>query len=376
MFRLLLLAVGLIVYGSLYPWHFRFHHSAASPLWILLHSWPSQITRFTLRDTSINILLYVPLGAVACLAVLRRHSRVIAWTSAVLLALTLSATIEMLQIYDAGRTVSLLDVCCNLAGGIIGASAALAFHPEIDRLVRQKSGRHAAPAGFLLCCWLGYQLYPLVPVISRTHLRLGLSYLISSPFLAPVPIFESAAEWFAAAVVTEAVIGRLRSGWLAAIMLCLPFRLFLPGRSLAGTELLGAALALLLWSTMRESKRLSAAVWILGAALLLRELAPLNFVRTPGRFSWIPFRASFESDWLPAAIVLFRKAFNYGAMIWLLRGKGVPYRTGGIVVGAVLAVCEIVQLYLPGKTPEITDTLLALIMAFVLSRFKEDRQGT
>ena len=41
MYRILLLVIALIVYGSLYPWDFHPAQLAASPLWILLHSWPT-----------------------------------------------------------------------------------------------------------------------------------------------------------------------------------------------------------------------------------------------------------------------------------------------------------------------------------------------
>jgi hypothetical protein len=63
----LLLVVALIVYGSLYPFAFDFHH-AANPLTVLLHSWPEGFDRFVLRDAVINLLLYAPLGVAAFLA--------------------------------------------------------------------------------------------------------------------------------------------------------------------------------------------------------------------------------------------------------------------------------------------------------------------
>ena len=59
MYRLLLLVIALIVYGSLYPWHFDFEGSGANPLWVLLHAWPRGIDRFVLRDAVINLLLYL-----------------------------------------------------------------------------------------------------------------------------------------------------------------------------------------------------------------------------------------------------------------------------------------------------------------------------
>jgi hypothetical protein len=53
--RRLLPIVGFIVYGSLYPFHFDFDRTSASPLGILLHSWPSTFDRFTFRDLCVNL---------------------------------------------------------------------------------------------------------------------------------------------------------------------------------------------------------------------------------------------------------------------------------------------------------------------------------
>ena len=45
LYRILLIVIVLIVYGSLYPWEFHSTQLAASPLWVLVHSWPTQIDR-------------------------------------------------------------------------------------------------------------------------------------------------------------------------------------------------------------------------------------------------------------------------------------------------------------------------------------------
>ena len=117
---LLLLVVALIVYGSLYPWSLDFDRSGANPLWVLLHAWPREINRWMLCDTAINLLLYFPLGMAAFLAAARRHGRWVSFGVALLIALGLSASMEMLQIYDPGRTCSLFDVFCNVSGAAAG----------------------------------------------------------------------------------------------------------------------------------------------------------------------------------------------------------------------------------------------------------------
>jgi hypothetical protein len=60
--------VALIVYGSLYPWDFHSTQLAANPLWVLIHSWPTRIDRFLLRDIAVNVLIYMPVGVFGFLA--------------------------------------------------------------------------------------------------------------------------------------------------------------------------------------------------------------------------------------------------------------------------------------------------------------------
>jgi VanZ family protein len=365
-YRLLLLVIALIVYGSLYPWHFDFDRSGANPLWVLLHAWPEHFNRFVLRDIPINLLLYFPLGMAAFLAAVRRHGRLLAFDAALLIALGLSASMEMLQIYDPGRTCSLLDVLCNVAGAAAGAAMALAFHPELESLARRTPGRHGPAALLLAACWASYQLYPFYPLLSRTKLRASLELLAGTASFSAVEVWASAAEWLAVALAMEAFLGRMRPGWLLAAMACLPLRLLIAERSVTIGEMLGAALALLLWSLLPERKRLAAGVLLLAAAIVLRELSPFRLAETPHPFSWIPFAATFESERQSATVILLRKAFEYGALIWLFRAQGISYARAAVTVAGSLAVMEAFQRYLPGRTPEITDSVVALLMAVAL----------
>jgi VanZ family protein len=371
--RLLFLVIALIVYGSLYPWHFDFDRGGANPLWVLLHSWHRGIDRWVLRDAAINLLLYVPLGMAAFLAAARRHGRLVAFDAALLIALGLSASMEMIQIYDPGRTCSLFDVFCNVSGAAAGALAALVFQPGLASLARRKPGRHGPAALLLAACWASYQLYPFFPPLSRTRLRASLELLAGTASISVVEVWANAAEWLAAALVLEALFGRLQLRWLLAAMACLPLRLVIAERSLTLGETLGAALALLLWSLLPEKKRLPAGAFLLASATLLRELIPFRLAETPQPFSWIPFAATFDSNRQSAVVVLLRKAFEYGALVWLFRTCGISYARAALAVAGSLAVLEAIQRYLPGRTPEITDSVLTLLMAMVLWRLSDFR---
>jgi len=364
--RLLLIVLAFIIYGSLYPFDFHFDRTTAGPLFILLHAWPARIDRFAWRDVTLNVLLYFPLGLTAVLVLARRLPRAVAALAAIMLGVALSASIEMLQIFDSTRTCSLLDVACNFLGTVGGISVALIFRREIFAVTQRRTGdRGAAGALLLACCWLGYQLYPFVPRFSRGYLRANIARFLATP-ISPVEICAAAAEWFAFALIMRAVAGRLKAPSLLLLMLCLPLRLLIIQRSLAPAELLGAALAMLAWTYPAKTSRVRAGAVMLAAAILLRELAPFTFTAQARSMSWIPFAATLNSERLSATLVLLRKTFEYGALLWLLRAAGMRYWTAGAWVAAGLMLLETAQLYLPNRQAEVTDAVIAIILACIL----------
>jgi VanZ family protein len=371
--RLLLVVAAFIVYGSLYPFRFDFGRTDASPLATLLHAWPARIDRFLWRDASVNVLLYFPFGLTAVLVLMRRLPRAAAALGTVGSGLVLSASIEMLQIFDSSRTCSLLDVACNLAGTVGGVCAALVFGQEIHGITRRHKGDRGAGGALMLAgCWAGYQLYPFIPLFSRGRLGANVARFLATP-ISLVEVFAGAAEWFAFALVMRAVAGRLKAPWLLLAMFCLPLRLLITERTLAPAELIGAGLAMLAWTYPAEGPRVRAAAGALAAAIVLRELSPFEFTAQARAMSWIPFAATLDGERLNAALVLLRKSFEYGALVWLLRASGLRYWSAGVWVGSALVLLETAQRYLPNRQPEITDAVIAGMLACIL--WSSERRG-
>jgi VanZ family protein len=216
-------------------------------------------------------------------------------------------------------------------------------------------------------------LYPLIPLFSRGRLRANVARFLATP-ISIVEVGASAAEWFAFALVMRAVAGRLKAPWLLLAMLCLPLRLLIMERTLAPDELIGAGLAMLLWTCPAEGSRVRAGAGMLAAAIMLRELSPFEFTAPARAMSWIPFSATLASERLNAALVLLRKAFEYGTLVWLLRASGLRYWSAGMSVAAALVLLEAAQRYLPNRQPEITDAAIAGILACIL--WGSERRGT
>jgi VanZ family protein len=364
--RSLLLIVAIVAYGSLYPWNFEFTSAAGNPVRILLHGWPGEWDRYVLRDIILNVVIYTPLGLVAGLAFRQRRSRAFAATAAIALGFLLSVSMELLQVYVPSRDPSLLDVLTNTLGTAAGAGFAICFEGGIRQLMERRAGQFRAAAMLLLLVWAVSELYPLFPEIGRSHLRQELTLLFRFRGFSIVETWANAAEWFAAGLALDALFARMRTFGLAIAMLCVPAQLVITGRSLTLAEIAGALIALALWHFVRRESRARWCAWMLGFAILLRQFQPFFFLAVPQPFSWIPFAATLESSREAATAIIARKAFDYGALIWALRCAGAPFVRAGLAVAAVLAVTEAIQTYLPGRSPEITDPLLALLMMAVL----------
>jgi VanZ family protein len=308
----------------------------------------------------VNVLLYLPLGATGLWALSRRVPRAPGIAAVLLGAAALSASLEMLQVYVPGRVCSLCDLLCNVTGAAVGIVVASVYDPASDG--RRRFAVIPASGLLLLALFAGYQMYPFFPILSSTRVLRALEHLRLAEEFSRNEVWCCGAEWFAAMLLIGVVL-HLRP---ALVLLCLPLRVVVATRTVELHEVLGAGLAWMAWMLLREPVRLRAAVWFLGAAIVLRELAPFHFTAAPSAFTWIPFVPTFDSEWQSALLILFRKAFDYGTMVWLLGASGVSYIRAGAAVAAALLALEAAQRYLPGRTPESTDAVLTVILTISL----------
>jgi glycopeptide antibiotics resistance protein len=355
----LLLVTAFIVYGSLYPWQFHAARIPGSPLEILLSSWSLDFNRYELRDIAVNLVLYIPFGA-SCYLWLIRRPLWLKLSVPVGLAALLSSSIEMIQLFDAKRVCSMIDVLTNVTGAAIGIAAASRFRARVA--IRPGAG---GPL-FLLACWVGALLFPFMPDLSTHHL-IGKLAGFSAPSFSPVPVFSALVMWLAAGRLLEAAYSRAA---FPLLLLILPVRLFVSGITLSWTDCLSALLACGIWFALpARFPRRDALLAVLSlSGILATGLAPFHFSQSPQSFSWIPFRAIFTTDWESGFAIFLRKCFVYGSTIWLFTAAGLSLLVSAGGVAAILAGLEAVQLWLPNHVAESTDPLHALILAWILSR--------
>jgi VanZ family protein len=128
-------------------------------------------------------------------------------------------------------------------------------------------------------------------------------------------------------------------------------------------ELLG----LLMVTLLLARRRAPVTAVLLLIWLAADELRPFRFRGPPQVFWWLPFESWFQGAPESYYAIFFQKLFFYTAILWVERTSGMKWAGALAAPAAILFAGELAQLYLPGRTPEITDVVLLLAGAVMLS---------
>ena len=353
--------LALVAYGSLFPFHYQAHLPTWADGWALLR--PE--TRHSRSDLLGNVLLFVPYGLLLAAPMLLRR-RLLALLGGAALALGL----QYLQFWFPDRDPSGTDTVLNVVGIAIGLGAGVLGAPLVQRWrpVDLPRPQFVLVASGLMALWLLYRWFPLVPTLDVQDLMNGLKPLLQWREIGAVDVLRNFAGWL--------VFLRLaRYSWLQdwgnwrPAALCLVVMaaepLFL-NNAISPANAVGLVLALALSSLLRSGPRtLMVITGVLALSIAVAALQPFAF-RWVGGFIWIPFAGSLGGDPIAAVPPLIEKLFLYGSLVFFVRYLGASHWLTVLTLGAFLLALELAQQALPGRTPEITDPLLVLGMAWLV----------
>jgi VanZ family protein len=368
-------------------------------------SWLLESGSLSRADLLVNVVAYVPLGALLAAggeAGGRAHRRVLLAAAAGAL---LSLAIETIQVCLPARTSAWSDFVANASGAAIGA-----FFPGAVRRVQrtvEAGGVPGLPAGstapqpllalalLTLLFWIGERSVPWGLTLDVDRLRANLAFLkpvlAGAPTLDPWRLASHVAGWLVFGLAIRAGLRPwapvLRiTGLGACAVLLMQLLLVVPTLSLE--QLAGLAIAAAGWVVLRLPGLAAWLPFALGAAALagvtLYELRPGAGELARG-FSWLPvFGAGSALGALKLALYFFWVALACAlALSWrsaqrhARRGRrhargapdgqgGTPVRAGGAVLAvaassAWVALLEIAQLWIPGRSPDVSPPLLVAI---------------
>jgi VanZ family protein len=362
-----------ILYGSLFPFHFQEQPPGA--LDALLRGWNRRPER---GDAIANVLLYMPLGYFAVLALSRPAMGALRVVPAILLGAALSIGVELTQYYDVGRDTQMADVYTNILGTVLGAAAAQILGGPLGK--RMPWPRRGDPAALmLLASWAGYNLFPFAPVIDLHKYWNAVKPVLLHPQLSPYDAFTHAASWVTAAALVNAITqGRRTAFWYAALaVFLLGSKIVIIGGALSTAHIAGAAAGLVFAMLIEVQPRAMtfAATLLLGCAILALRLEPFHFQGRTTDFGWIPFFSFMYGSIGVNTLSFLEKFFFYGGLIWLLRQCGFDLRIAALCVTLMLLATSWAELYLPGRSAEVTDALTALLVGGLIALVSPSRPG-
>lgn len=360
----IVLVMALVLYGSLFPFVLVPHEAAWSD-WQALLLGPMGRTSFS--DVVGNVLLFMPYGALLTRPYFK--SALIRW---VLIGSVFALGIQYLQFWFESREPSGTDALLNVVGIVVGLLSGGAIGRSVYRLTHARLERphFLSIATGLMALWVVYRWFPLVPSADWKNIKNGLKPLLDWSDLNALDVWRHFAGWIVFCRLGRYSVLQRLSTWRFAL-LCLGILLAQPlftHNAIRPAHLLGLLTALLLFPLLKKGPASMALLTlVLVSSIVLSALSP--FAIGPHRpFNWLPFSGLLTGDmwWNLASLV--ERFYVYGSLLFLLRYLGLSRPAVLWSVALSLFALEWAQQWLPGRTPEITDALLAVVMARLLDR--------
>ena len=364
---LVALVLVAIIYGSLYPFALHVPPGDEGALTSFLATWrrPPQ----SRGDLLANLLFYFPFGLLAVRALVEKLGYKTALILTVASGALLSLSMELLQHFDAGRVSAMSDFYLNSIGTAAGAVAGLLWGQKLLALtiVPRDASLFAA---LLLLAWLGWRLFPYEPVIDLHKYWASVKPLLLSPSFDIYEMFRYATLWGAVTYLIQFGLKVLKPylavpAAMAAFFLA---KMLIVDQVITFPEIIGALAALgflifVLNPQRTLGTRLLAAAFLVSIAL--ERILPLQMSAAARPFEWIPFFSFLHGSLAVNTQSFMQKTFLYGAALVLLMDAGLGLVGASLFEGAVLAATSVFETLLVGRSAEITDAVMVILLALV-----------
>jgi VanZ family protein len=366
--------VLFILYGSLYPFQFVARASADGAVTYLLSTWRDWDHP---GDLLSNIGLYMPLGCLVALVLPGGTHGVVRLLAGTACGILLSVAIEITQVYNPERVASLGDVYANgigsALGAIFGAIIGIGTRwPLIGELAAHPR------SSLLLVLWTGYRLYPYVPTADAHAWWHNLHPLLLHPSLPPGEWARFTIVWLLIASLLDRLYGFRRWSLLFPLLAAAEFaaRIVITGAGLKLADIVGAAAAVVIWPVLRRLPECFSILSVALATLVVAiRLAPFDLQPSVRGFGWVPFNSIMHGSIGVAIQALLEKSYLYGGVIWMSTRAGLSLGSATALTALLLLACGYAETWLPGRSAEVTDAVIALVLGGAFHLFPEDSTG-
>jgi hypothetical protein len=231
----------------------------------------------------------------------------------------------------------------------------------------------------LIFAWLSYRLYPYVPTIDLSKYWKALAPVILRPSLNGYDLFRQAAIWLTLCILIDAAVRGKRSVRLVLLFALSAFcaKVLIIGTELRVAELAGFAAAFVSWLgliNLPVRARVGIAGVVLCIYVVTLRLEPFQFQPVARSFGWIPFHSLMFGSLTVDTLAFLEKFFLYGSLLYLFETACGGHRLAiTVVVAVLLFATSWIEVYLPDRSAEFTDTLMVLIIAAIFALLPPER---
>lgn len=370
----------LVLCASLYPFDLdtaRFARALADGF-ASFRSWRNP----TRRDLVVNLLVYIPVGAVVSLALMQRVAGLARMLAATMAGAALSLLVELLQHLVVVRVPSVTDWTLNVVSSLLGAAlvlglstmSALAMTTRLRRL-------NVSPALWLLVVvWLAEHAAPFMPRFRLSTITAAVRDA-GNVELSAGGLAASMGMFLLLSAVLRTLLRRdsFWTAFVAIVAISIAGRLLFVGQRLTADEVLALLLALPIIARLRRRGYASAQTPVfvfICAAWIVHGLAPFQFQAVAQPFVWPPFSELFSGNPDGGYISVLGRAFLCIGAVWAGASAAPGLRRTTMLLLGITALCEVAQRFLPARVPDTTDAVLVLFGAlFVYAARAVDDRG-
>lgn len=322
----------------------------------------------SLSDVLGNVALFLPLGMAGVLFSLggRKTIKRDAWL--LLFALAFAFVLQLAQVWLPSRSAALADVVWNVVGVVLGIAVGRFLGERSLEGVRLIQSKPLVPWA-ILTLWMFTELLPLVPSLDWQKFKDALKPLWSAfDFSLSMALLHAAGAMVAGSALMALV--RQPVGWLAgAMLLVLAGKLIIVNLSLDASLFVGLIAGLSGFWFMSHRKGwvvFDTTFWVLLAAWSIVTITPFSLA-SPGNFNGVPFATMLKGGTEASVHGLTQSLFIYVALLWLVQEMGGRIKGAAVGLAIWASLLELVQMGLLGRTADVTEPLLVLLIAWGLS---------
>lgn len=371
-----LVVILLIGYGSLYPFNFDWQRPFPADVGQWLLNWQQRTLR---SDLIANILLFIPYGFFGALKIQhdKRRSPLLSAFLLVFIGFCYAVILQWIQFLLPSRVPHAADATLNLVGILLGVSAAAYTSSQrIKRFLPRTIQFNLAPALVLLVLWLGWALFPYIPIFASSQLGKGFSELYSS-YWQFFDWLQYTAFWLVFFYSLQRVMAKNYpiSVLLALSVFILIIKVSMYRSQLSWSEISAVPVALLLIYNLKEIAQLWTLSSIAMVLLLHQFLSPFDFSGTISLsgIQWVPFKGFLGgSTWyhlsnlLEISLLLSMFCYALGRLFS-------SFKTASILSMAVILTLSVLQLFMLNKTMDVTPIILMMVLSYLLLLLDRER---